>query len=1060
VFAGTFCRLLVNESKNILIEANNPKTNPLVTKNPLQESMKNHSYVQWLTLVASLYLALSSTHAQQPPSTDRVLWLKADVGLTLGTNLTVQKWADQAGGVLNDAVPYGAAAPHVGEVTFANGPQPAIIFNGQQGFNLANPTDLDLTNLSVYVVASISQTQSSTIMIATYAPVSGWALGITDFSLNHIKWFSPGQSLEPAAAELLVDTSAIITATYSNDTKSLYLNTTLMDSVSGVGTPSYATGHQLTVGTLAGGSQSLYGAIAEILVYSSSSDSQRNSVEQYLQRKYFGSGTGPVAITSGPASQTVTAGNSAAFAVAVDGAPPITFQWRTNGVPIPGATNIDYLISTVTTNDAASYSVAVTNSSGGIISTSAVLTVNSDLTPPQVLAAGRDFNINTTVVVTFSEPVSAASATNAGNYKINNGVTISSAVLDAAASVVLTTSPITYGPAYTLTVTNVEDLAANKIAPNSTVPLQVSAPLAATPPTTDMVLWFKADAGVATGVDGVTITGWTDQAPGGNDNSSDVVNGTPKLKEAYFPSNGFHQVVRLDGTAAFHLQNAADADLQVFSVYVVGSVANNNQGGEIFISDWPGMALGISDAAGGVPKYVTFNGGVNSLEPAAAKFSNSIPAQLTMTFTTNGNSKAAYQNGKLLATATTTISYSGGELTLGRLSGDGQNLNGDIAEVILYSSVSASQRAAVDDYLGVKYFGGPVLPTLLSAQRDLFQATSVAVEFSELVSAATATNTGNYFINQGIVINGASLGANGTTVTLTTTTPLSSSVSYTLTVNSVQDAGGNAIAPSSQVAVLVPLDPVRQQYNDGAREIVSLEAEHYNFRTSGGGHDWIFTTLPPTLLPTDANTNFSGVGAMYASPNSGLNVGTLPLGTSPTGTPRMDYAVQFTNSGTFYVWIRAVADSAPGASANDSVMLGLDGVLTTRLTGFPGGQGYVWGNTAVGDSGPITVNSTGNHTINVWMREDGFVADRILLTSDNGFTPSGFGPAESAAVPAIAPVTLTVARSGANLILSWPGAGILQSATNVAGPYADIIGSASPYNVTPSGAATFYRVRQ
>ena len=1033
-----------------------PKSKSTRYENPLQESMKNHSYVQWLTLVASLYLVISSANAQQPPGTDRVLWLKADASLTLGTNLTVTKWADQAGGVLNDGVPYGPNAPHIGEINFSNGPQPAIIFNGQQGFSLANPTDLDLTNVSVYVVVSIDQDQQSKIFIATYAPVSGWALGISDSTPDRIKWFSPGQSMEPVGADLVPNTPAIVTATYSNDTKSLYLNTTLMETDSGLPAPSYANGHQITVGILAGGNQALSGAIAEILVYSSSSDAQRNAVEQYFQRKYFGTGTGPVAFTSQPSSQTVTAGNSGAFAAAVDGAPPITFQWRKNNVVISGATNIDYLISTVTTNDAGSYTVAVTNGSGGIISTSAVLTVNSDLTPPTVTAAGRDFNINTTVVVTFSEPVSAATATNADNYKINNGVTVSSAVADNAATVVLTTSAITYGPAYTLTVTNVEDLAGNKIAPNTTVPLQVSAPLAATPPTTDMVLWFKSDAGVATGVDGVTITGWTDQAPGGNDNSSDVIAGAPKLKEAYFPSNGFHQIVRLDGFSGFHLQNAADADLQVLSLYVVGSVANNNQGGEIFISDWPGTALGISDTVGGVPKFVTYNGGVDSLEPAAAKFSNSIPAELTMTYTTNGNSKAAYQNGKLVASSTTTITYGGSPLTIGYLSVGGQALNGDIAEIILYSSVSAAQRAAVDDYLGAKYFGGPVLPTLVSAQRDFFQATSVAVQFSEPLKAATANNTGNYSINQGIVINGASLSPDGTIVTLTTTTPLSSSLSYTLTVNNVQDASGNPIAPSSQIAVLVPLDPVRQQYNDGSRENVSLEAEHYNLKTSGGGHDWVFTTLPPTLLPTDADTNFSGVGAMYSSPNSGVNLGTPALGTAPAGGPRMDYAVNFTNTGTFYVWMRGIGDNG----SDDSVFLGLDGALTTPLTGFQAGQGYMWANTTFGGGGPMTVSSAGNHIINVWMREDGFVADKILLTSDSSFVPSGVTPAESAAVPAIAPVSLSIARSGTNVSLSWPGAAILQSAPSVTGPYVDVIGSASPYIVTPSGAATFYRLRQ
>src|SRR5207248_1271827 len=116
--------------------------------------MKNNYHNKWLTLLAPFYLVISSANAQQPPSTDRVLWLRADVGTTLGTNSTVQKWADQAGGILNDAVPYSLAAPRLGEVNFSNGPQPAILFNGQ-GFNLANPSDLDLTNVSVYVVASI-----------------------------------------------------------------------------------------------------------------------------------------------------------------------------------------------------------------------------------------------------------------------------------------------------------------------------------------------------------------------------------------------------------------------------------------------------------------------------------------------------------------------------------------------------------------------------------------------------------------------------------------------------------------------------------------------------------------------------------------------------------------------------------------------------------------------------------------------------------------------------------------------------------------------------------------
>jgi len=45
----------------------------------------------------------------------------------------------------------------------------------------------------------------------------------------------------------------------------------------------------------------------------------------------------------------------------------------------------------------------------------------------------------------------------------------------------------------------------------------------------------------------------------------------------------------------------------------------------------------------------------------------------------------------------------------------------------------------------------------------------------------------------------------------------------------------------------------------------------------------------------------------------------------------------------------------------------------------------------------VTVNipSTGIHTLNLWMREDGARIDRILLTTDINFSPSGTGPSES-----------------------------------------------------------------
>ena len=55
-------------------------------------------------------------------------------------------------------------------------------------------------------------------------------------------------------------------------------------------------------------------------------------------------------------------------------------------------------------------------------------------------------------------------------------------------------------------------------------------------------------------------------------------------------------------------------------------------------------------------------------------------------------------------------------------------------------------------------------------------------------------------------------------------------------------------------------------------------------------------------------------------------------------------------------------------------------------------------------------------------------------------------------------VRLTIARSGSNVVLSWP-VGTLQSATAAAGPYNPVGGANSPYTNAPSQTAQFYRVK-
>jgi hypothetical protein len=47
--------------------------------------------------------------------------------------------------------------------------------------------------------------------------------------------------------------------------------------------------------------------------------------------------------------------------------------------------------------------------------------------------------------------------------------------------------------------------------------------------------------------------------------------------------------------------------------------------------------------------------------------------------------------------------------------------------------------------------------------------------------------------------------------------------------------------------------------------------------------------------------------------------------------------------------------------------------------------------------GPVAtfnVATSGVHTVNVWMREDGFKIDKLVITTNASYVPSGAGPAE------------------------------------------------------------------
>jgi hypothetical protein len=165
--------------------------------------------------------------------------------------------------------------------------------------------------------------------------------------------------------------------------------------------------------------------------------------------------------------------------------------------------------------------------------------------------------------------------------------------------------------------------------------------------------------------------------------------------------------------------------------------------------------------------------------------------------------------------------------------------------------------------------------------------------------------------------------------------------------------------------------------------LVVLEAEHPTGRAQG-------SELADHAWSEVQNDSASGGKAMEATPNSGAGVIDRITG------PRLDYSVKFTTPGTYFVWLRLLGPSGQ----DDSIHAGLDG----RPASFGGigmchsGYGqWAWVNTVWDRQGKVTVevSQTGLHTFNLWMREDGVMVDKIVLTTDPNFTPSGLGPADT-----------------------------------------------------------------
>ncbi|MBE9516067.1 MAG: serine hydrolase, partial [Proteobacteria bacterium] len=219
--------------------------------------------------------------------------------------------------------------------------------------------------------------------------------------------------------------------------------------------------------------------------------------------------------------------------------------------------------------------------------------------------------------------------------------------------------------------------------------------------------------------------------------------------------------------------------------------------------------------------------------------------------------------------------------------------------------------------------------------------------------------------------------------------------------------------------------------------LVSIEAESYAATSIGtGGHAWQHDTT---------YTGYSGVDSMRALPEDRVNWDVDYAANSPG----MDYQIDFTSTGTHYIWVRGLGPS----TSSDSLHIGLNSVEVAGGLNFKRfTNNWGWSNSG---GRTINIDSVGIHTLNIWMRESGMIFDKIVLTTDPNYIPTGNGPAESSSggtptviQPAISPNSGTYADSATISISTLTTGAAIYYTTDGSAPTTASTPYTAPFSIT------------
>jgi len=178
-------------------------------------------------------------------------------------------------------------------------------------------------------------------------------------------------------------------------------------------------------------------------------------------------------------------------------------------------------------------------------------------------------------------------------------------------------------------------------------------------------------------------------------------------------------------------------------------------------------------------------------------------------------------------------------------------------------------------------------------------------------------------------------------------------------------------------------------------QLVVIEAEDFDANVAGDG------SVDDLWVLESSTAGFSGTGYMSTVPTDSGDA--VNRNNAISESPRLDFVVDFTFVGAnvpHRICVRAYADD----NRDDRVHAGIGATVGVQNTGtipttadeigqFDPNGNWIWECTDNnGNDSTITVPAPGLNVISLWMRDDGIRIDKVIMTTNLSYQPTGTGP--------------------------------------------------------------------